>query len=174
LEEEMKWLAIATATGSLVACGGGSGGSSPTAPTPAVSNANISGSDATIAGSYNGTITASSTCSANLPPEGRVLGFTATVTQTGALVQVQLSAGGTAVTVSGTVSGQTVNFPSFSFSGVGRGVSVALVATGGNATVGDDGSIAGTLSGTYQSASGSCDAADHQLRLVKPKTGPRA
>ena len=120
----MKWLAIATAIGSLVACGGGSGGSSPTAPTPPVTNANIGGSganiggsNANIGGSYNATVTASSTCSANLPSETRVLGFMATITQTGAAVQVQLVSGGSTVTVSGTVSGQTVNFPSFSFSG---------------------------------------------------------
>ena len=88
---------------------------------------------------------------------------------TGAAVQVQLLAGGSTVTVSGTVSGQTVNFPSFSFSGVGRGAGVALVATGGNANVAADGSIAGTLSGTYQTPSGSCNAANHQLQMVKPK-----
>ena len=164
----MKWLAIATAIGSLVACGGGSGGSSPTAPTPPATNANMSESNGNIGGSYNGTITASSTCPANLPPETRVLGFTATITQTGGAVQVQLS-GGSTVTVSGTVSGQTVNFPSFSFSGVGRGAGVALVATGGNANVAADGSIAGTLSGTYQTPSGSCNAANHELQMVKPR-----
>ena len=172
----MKRLGIAVAVGLLMACSGGSGGgnpTAPTAPTPPVTNANISGSDANIAGSYNGTITASSTCPANLPPETRVLGFTATITQTGGAVQLQLS-GGSTVTVSGTVSGQTVNFPSFSFSGVGRGAGVALVATGGNANVAADGSIAGTLSGTYQTPSGSCNAGNHQLRMVKPPTGPRA
>ncbi len=165
----MKRLAIAVAIGSLMACSGGSGGGNPTAPTPPVTNANIGGSDANIGGSYNGTITASSTCSANLPPETRVLGFTATITQTGAAVQVQLVSGGSTVTVSGTVSGQTVNFPSFSFSGVGRGAGVALLATGGNANVAADGSIAGTLSGTYQTPSGSCNAANHQLQMVKSK-----
>jgi hypothetical protein len=165
----MKWLAIVTAIGSLVACGGVSGGSSPTAPTPPVTNANISGSSANFAGSYNGTITASSTCSANLPPETRVLGFTATITESGGAVQVQLVSGESTVTVSGTVSGQTVNFPGFSFSGTGRGASVTLVATGGNATVAADGSIAGTLSGTYQTPSASCNAANHQLLMVKPK-----
>ncbi len=168
----MKRLAVAVAIGSLMACsGGGSGGSSPTGPTPPVTNANTGVSDANIAGSYNGTITASSTCSANLPPETRVLGFTATITQTGAAVQVQLLAGGDPVTVSRTVSGQTVNFPSFSFSGVGRGAGVTLVATGGNANVAADGSIAGTLSGTYQTPSASCNAANHQLQMVKPKPG---
>ena len=164
----MKRLAIAVAIGSLMACSGGSGGGNPTAPTAPVTNANIDGSSTNIAGPYNGTITASSTCSANLPPETRVLGFTATITQTGAAVQVQL-AGASTVTVSGTVSGQTVTFPSFSFSGVGRGAGVALVATGGNANVAADGSIAGTLSGTYQTPSGSCNAANHQLQMVKPK-----
>ena len=170
----MKRLAIAVAIRSLMACSEGSGGGNPTAPTPPVTNANISGSDANIGGSYNGTVTASSTCSANLPSETRVLGFTATITQTGTAAQVQLLAGGSTVTVSGTVSGQTVNFPSFSLSGVGRGAGVALVATGGNATVAADGSIAGTLSGTYQTPAGSCNAANHQLQMVKPRTVPRA
>ena len=149
-----KWLAIAVAIGSLTACGEGS---SPTTPTP----------PANIAGPYNANIIASSTCSANLPSETRSLGFVATVTQTGAAVQMQLVAhqGGT-VTVSGTVSGQTVNFPSFSFSeSIGRGA--ALVASG-NASVGANGSITGTLSGTYQTPSGSsCNAANHQLEMIK-------
>ena len=168
----MKWLAIAVAIASSIACSGGSGAGNPTAPTPPVTNTNVSGSSAEVGGSYNGTITASSTC--NLPPEARVLGFTATITQTGAAVQVQLSSGGSTVTVSGTVSGQTVNLPSFSFSGVGRGAGVALIATGGNATVAANGSIAGTLSGTYQTPSGSCNATNHQLQMVKPNpTLPR-
>jgi autotransporter translocation and assembly factor TamB len=165
----MKWLAITVAIASLMACSGGSGVGNPTAPTTLVTNANVSGPSAEVSGSYNGTITASSTCSANLPPEARVLGFTATIAQTAAALQVQLSSGGNTVTVSGTVSGQTVNFPSFSFSGTGRGASVTLVATGGNANVAADGSIAGTLSGTYQTSSGFCNATNHQLQMVKPK-----
>ena len=170
----MKRLAIAVAIGSLLACSGGSGVGNPAAPTPPATNTNISGTNANTGGSYNGTITASSTCSANLPPETRALGFTATITQAGAAVQVQLSSGGNTVTVSGTVSGQTVTFPSFSFSGVGRGAGVTVVATGGSASVAADGSIAGTLSGTYQTPSGSCNAANHQLQMVKPSpTVPR-
>jgi hypothetical protein len=153
----MKWLAIAMAIGSLLACGGCSGGSSPTAPTP----------PANIGGPYDLTITASSTCSANLPAAAWVLGFLATITQTGAAAQVQLvaHAGGTG-TVSGTVSGQTVSFPSFSLSET-MGGGATLVASG-NANVAADGSIAGTLSGTYQTPSGSsCNAANHQLKMVK-------
>jgi hypothetical protein len=149
-----KWLAIAMAIGSLTACGERS---SPTTPTP----------PANIAGPYNANIIASSTCSANLPSDTRSLDFVATVTQTGAAVQMQLVAhqGGT-VTVSGTVSGQTVNFPSFSFNEtIGRG---AALAASGNASVGANGSIAGTLSGTYQTPSGSsCNAANHQLEMIK-------
>ena len=162
----MKWLAIATAIGSLMACGGGS--SSPTAPTAPPAN---------IAGPYSATITASSTCSANLPSETRALDFFATVTQTGAAVQVQLIAhvpGVPAVTFSGTVSGQTVNFPSFSFTEtMGRG---AALAASGNANVAANGlSITGTLSGTYQTSSGaSCNAANHQLQLVKLCSQPTA
>ena len=123
-----RWLAIATAIGSLTACSGSS--SSPTAPTAPPAN---------IAGPYSATLTAASTCSANLPSEP-VLGFLATVTQTGAAVQVQLIAhvpGVPAVTFSGTVSGQTVTFPSFSFSQtMGRG---ATLAASGNANVAANG-----------------------------------
>ena len=147
----MKWLVIATAVASLMACGG-----SPAALTP----------PANIAGSYNGTITASSTCSA-LPSTTRVLQIIAEVTQNGGTAQAQLlSHGGSAVTVSGTVSGQTVTFPSMSF-----GENMALGATfvgSGNASVGDNGSITGSLNGTYQTPSGpGCNAGSHQLQMVK-------
>jgi hypothetical protein len=158
---KMKWLAIAMATGSLMACGGRSGGSSPTAPTAAP--------PANIAGSYNATIGASSTCSANLPPETRVLHYVADIAQTGAAVQVQLLAHviWNTVTVNGTVAGQTVNFSSFSFSEITTAGGVALVATG-TASVAADGSITGTLSGTYQTPSGAnCNAANHPIYLVK-------
>ena len=161
LEGKMRWLAIATVIGSLIACGGGSSGSSPTAPTPSAPPANI-------AGSYGATITASSACSANLPFP--VLGFLATITQTGAAAQVQLIAhapGAPSGTVSGTVSGQTLNFPSFSLSeAMGRG---ATLGASGNLNVASGGlSITGTLSGTFQTPSGSsCNAANHQLELVK-------
>jgi len=154
-----KWLAIATAIGSLTACGGGS---SPTAPTPPAPPANI-------AGPYNANVIASSTCSANLPSETRTLFFVATITQTGAAVQVELVAkapGNPSVTVSGTVSGQAINFPSFSLSET-MTHGVTLVASG-NASVGANGSITGTLNGTYHTPSGaSCNAANHQLELVK-------
>jgi hypothetical protein len=78
------------------------------------------------------------------------------------------------VTFSGTVSGQTVTFPSFSFTApVGRG---AALAASGSANVAANGlSITGTLSGTYQTAAGaSCNATNHQLQLVKlcPQTIP--
>ena len=151
----MKRLAIAMAIGSVIGCSG-CGGSSVTAPTP----------PANIAGSYNMNITASSTCS-NLPSETRALLFVTTVTQTDAAVQMQLvhHRGGTA-TVSGTVSGQTVNFPSLSF-GESMGVGATL-ASSGSASVGANGSITGTLNGTYQTPSGSgCNAGSHQLQMVK-------
>jgi hypothetical protein len=147
----MKRLAIA-AIGSLLACGGCG---SSTAPTP----------PANVAGEYNATITASSTCAAKLPAAAWVLKYPATVTQTGAAVQVKLvQHQGNTVTVNGTVSGQTINFPSFSLGeSMTEGV-VSLAATG-KANVAAD-TIAGTLSGTYQTASGtSCNAADHQLQL---------
>ena len=158
----MKRLAIATAIASLVACGRGSDGSGPTAPTPAATPANI-------AGSYDATIGASSSCSANLPVETRVLHYVANIAQTGAAVEVQLLAQviWITVTVIGTVSGQTINFSSFSFSETSTGGGIALVATG-TATVAPDGSISGTLSGTYQTPSGAnCNAVNHPFHLAK-------
>jgi hypothetical protein len=158
----MKRLVIAMAIGSVMACGGGSGGSSPTAPTPAATPANIGGS-------YTATITASSNCSANLPSATRVLNYVANVTQTGAAVNVQLLAHviWSNVTVSGTVSGQTINFSSFSFSENDTGGGIALVASG-TGNVAADGTITGTLNGTYGTPSGAiCSAGNHQIQMVK-------
>ena len=149
----MKWLVIGTAVASLMACGG-----SPSAPTP----------PASIAGSYNASVTASSTCSANLPSETRVLNYAAEVSQTGATALVQfLPHGGSAVTATATVSGQTINFPGVSFSGTTPGGAVSFVATTGKANVAASGEIAGILSGTYQSSGTSCNAADHQLQMKR-------
>lgn len=155
----MKWLAISAVIGSLTACGGGSGGSSPTSPTAPPAN---------IAGQYSTTISAASTCAANLPFP--ILGFLATVTQTGAAAHVELRAhapGAPAGTVSGTVSGQAVNFASFPLTeAMGRGAALVASATGSVATGGLK--ITGTLSGTFQTSSGlSCSAANHQLEMVK-------
>ena len=153
----MIWLAIAMAIGSLAACGGD--GTTPTAPT----------TPANIAGSYDLSIGASSTCSANLPIATRVLNYVANVSQTGAAFNVQLLAHVTwnSAIVTGTVSGQTLTFSTFSFSENDTGGGVAL-ATTGTANVASDGLITGTLSGTYQTPSGSsCNAANHQLHMVK-------
>ena len=151
-----KWLAIAAAIGSLTACSSGS--SSPTAPTLPPAN---------IAGPYSATLTAASSCSANLPFP--LLGFLATVTQTGAAIQVELVAhapGTPAGTVSGTVSGQTVNFPSFSLNeAMGRG---ATLTSSGNLNVASNGlTMTRTLSGTFQVPGGpSCNSTNHQLELI--------
>jgi hypothetical protein len=151
-----KWLAIAGAIGALTACDGGN----PTAPS----------APANIAASYDATVTASPTCSANLPAETQTLAFLATITQTGAAVQVQLIAkapGVPEVTFPGTVAGQTVTFPSFAFPAtMGRG---AALAASGSANLAANGlSMTGTLNGTYQTSSGaSCNAANHQLQLIK-------
>lgn len=153
----MKWLATAAAIGSLIACGG-CGGGGATAPTP----------PANIAGSYTASITASSTCSANLPSATRVFNYSAEVTGTGTTVQVQfLPHGGNPVTATATVSGQTVSFPSFSLSGsTPQGGAVAVVATGTTANVATDGAITGPIGGTFQAASGTtCNATDHQLQM---------
>jgi hypothetical protein len=143
----MKQLAIGMAIGSLMACDGCSGGGSATAPTP----------PANVAADYTATITASATCSANAPAGAWVLTYAATDTQTGAAVEVKLiQHQGSTVTVTGTVSGQRINFPSLSFSQNTRGGVVAPGAAG----------KAGTLSGAYQAAAGTrCNAVDHQLEL---------
>lgn len=154
----MKRLGMAIAIGSFMACG--ACGSSTAAPTPA----------ANVAASYDVTVTASSTCSANLPAEAWALNFLANMTQTGSAVQMQLIAkvpGVPEVTFPGTVSGQTVSFPSFSFTtAMGRGASLAA---SGTANVAANGlSMTGTLNGTYQTPSGAtCNAANHELQLVK-------
>jgi hypothetical protein len=151
-----SWLAIAAVTGSLTACGGDSGPTAPTVP------------PAQIAGPYSLTITAASSCSANLPFP--ILGFAATVTQTGSSVQMALighAPGAPAGNVAGTINGQTLNFSSFPLSeAMGRG---ATLAASGNATVATGGlTITGNLNGTFQTPSGaSCNATNHQMQLVK-------
>jgi hypothetical protein len=155
-------VAIAIAVGALVACGESSSGI-PTAPTPA------STTPANIGGSYNLSIGAASTCSVNLPVDTRVLHYVADIAQTGAAFSAQLTADVTwnNAVVTGTVSGQTLTFSTFSFSENTTGGGVAL-ATTGTASVAGDGLITGTLSGTYQTPSGSsCNAGNHQLYLGK-------
>ena len=160
----MKWLAIAAVIGSSTACSGGS--SSPTAPTAPPAN---------IAAQYSITITAASTCAANVPFP--LLGFLATVTQTGAAVQMELlghAPGAPMGNVSGTVSGQTVNFSSFPLSdAMGRG---ATLVASGTANVASNGlAITGTLSGTFQTPSGlTCNSTSHQLQMVKLCSQPTA
>jgi hypothetical protein len=160
----MKRLAIAMAFGSVVACSGGSSG--PTAPTAPPAN---------IAGQFGTTITAASTCSANLPFP--ILGFLATITQTGSSAQVELLAhapGAPSGTVSGTVSGQAVTFASFPLTAaMGRGASLTASGTGNVTTNGL--TITGTLNGTFQTPSGlSCNAANHQFEMVKLCLTPTA
>jgi hypothetical protein len=160
----MKWLPIVVAIVSLVACGGGCGSSdasSLTAPMPRP--------PANISGSYSATISASSTCATSLPTATRVLNYIANITQTGTAVQGHLLADviWNSVTVIGTVSGETVNFSSFSLSENDTGGGIALVTTG-TANVAADGSITGTLSGTYGTPSGQgCNAVNHRLQMVK-------
>ena len=162
----MKWLAIAV-VGSLTACSGGSGSSSsPTAPTAPPAN---------IAAQYALSITAASTCSGNVPFP--LLGFSATVAQTGAAVQVDLlghAPGGPTGTVSGTVSGQAVNFPSFPLSEtMGRGAT--FVGSGSGNVAAGGLKITGTLSGTFQTPSGlTCNSTSHQMEMVKLCLQPTA
>jgi hypothetical protein len=101
----MKRLALGMAIGSLTACDGCDGGTWFASTPPA-----------NVASEYSATITASATCSANSPAGAWVVRYAATDTQTGAAVEVKLiQHQGSTVTVTGTVSGQTINFPSLSF-----------------------------------------------------------
>jgi hypothetical protein len=152
---------LATAIGSLMACGG----SSPTAPTPPT--------PANIAGSYDLTLVASSTCSQNLPVETRVLKYVANITQTGTnndLVIVTLS-GDVAfgeVLIAGKITGQELKITQFTFSEQTTGGGIALLATGTATIAAANGSITGTLSGVYQTPSGgSCNSTVHQIGLIK-------
>lgn len=160
----MKRLTIAIALGTLVGCSGSSGG--PTAPTAPPAN---------IAGQYSMTVTAASTCAANLPFP--ILGFLATVTQTGSTAQMQLTGhapGAPSGSVSATIAGQAVSFATFPLTeAMGRG---AALAASGNANVATNGlTITGTLSGTFQTPSGlSCNAANHLIELVKVCPQPTA
>jgi len=161
----MKRLAIAMAIGTLMACGG----SSPSAPT---TPATPTPTPANIAGSYDMTLVASSTCSDNLPPATRVLKYVANVTQTGTLntlfiVNLSGDVAFGEVVIAGGIIGQDLKFGGFSYSEKTTGGGIALVATG-TATVAADGSITGTLSGIFQTPSGAtCNSTVHQLRLVK-------
>ena len=98
-----------------------------------------------------------------------MLNYVANITQTGTAVQVQLLAHviWNTVTVNGTVSGQTVTFSNFAFDEITTANGIALTSTG-TATVAADGSITGTLSGTFQTPSGTtCNAINHQFVMVK-------
>ena len=146
----------ATAIGSMVACGG----SNPVEPPP----------PANIAGSYDMTVTASSSCSANLPAEAREFKSIADITQTEATFKATLLGHVIFVSlnVSGSVSDKTVNFWTFALNELSTGGGVVLSTTG-TASVAPDGSIAGTLNGTYQAAASGaiCNATNHQIKLVK-------
>ena len=152
----MKWLVIATAVASLVACG-----SSPAAPTP----------PANVAGAYNATITASSTCAANLPAAAWAVNFASNITQTGAAIQVQLFQHVGMNTVNGTVSGQTLTLQSMSLSGT-TGAGPVTITASGTANVDANGEITGTLSGTYQLASATTCNGTHQIQWKKAGAVP--
>ena len=162
----MKRLAIAMALGSLMACGG----STPTPPTTPTTP--TTPTPANIAGSYDMTLIASSTCSENLPPATRFLKYIANVTQTGTLntLFIVTLSGDVVfgdVVISGGITGQEIKFGSFAISEKTTGGGIALVATG-TANVAPDGSMTGTLSGIYQTPSGAtCNSTVHQIQMVK-------
>lgn len=146
---------VATAIGSMIACG-----SNPVEPTP----------PANIAGSYDLTVTASSTCSASLPADAREFKAIANITQTAGTFKATLVGHVVfvSVTVSGSVSDQTVTFSTFALNELSTGGGVVLSTTG-TANVAADGSMTGTLNGTYQAAASGaiCNAPNHQIKLVK-------
>ena len=152
-----------TAIGSVIACGD----SSPTTPNPTPTP-----TPALIAGSYDLTLTASSTCSQNLPAATRTLQYIANITQTGTLNTlfiITLSGDVTfgEVIISGGINGAELKFGSFTFSEKTTGGGIALVATG-TAAVAANGSITGTLNGIYQTPAGAtCSSSVHQIGLVK-------
>ena len=165
MKSAIRSAVLAAAIGSLVSCDG-----SPTPPTPTPTP---TPTPANIAGSYDLTLIASSTCSQNLPPATRNLKYIANVTQTGSLNTlfiVTLSANSVVfgeVVISGGIIGQELKFGGFSFSEQTTGGGIALVATGA-ATVAADGSINGLLNGIYLTPSGaSCNSTVHQIQMVK-------
>lgn len=153
----MKRLAIAVAIGSVMACGDG-----PTAPTAPPAN---------VVGAYNATITAASSCSANLPAAAWAVNFASNMTQTGSAVQVQLFQHVGMNTFNATVSGQTINFPSMSLSGT-TGAGTVTIAVTGTANVEANGDISGTFSGTYQLASATTCSGNHQIKWTKAGAVP--
>jgi hypothetical protein len=149
---KMKRAIVLAAIGSLMACGGGG----PTAPAPA-----------NIAGTYNATITASSICAA-VPSAARVIILGAEVSQTGSAATVLFNPhGGSSLTVSATVSGQSVSFPSLSINGSIEGNAMSVSAAGSQGSVASNGAITTSLSGTFQGSGASCNAADHQLQMKR-------
>lgn len=160
---KMKRLVLATVIGSFMACGG----SSPTPPTPPAPPA-----PANIAGSYDLTLVASSTCSENLPSATRLLKYGANINQTGTLntLFIMTLSGDVefgSVLIAGGIEGQTLKINQFVFSEKTTGGGIALNATG-TATVAANGNITGTLAGVYQTPSGAtCNSTVHQIGLVK-------
>ena len=163
----IRSMVLAAAIGSLMACSG----SSPTPPSP-TPTPTPTPTPANIAGAYDLTLIASTTCSANLPAETRILKYVATIVQTGTLNTLFIiTLSGDVVfgdvIISGGITGQELKFGGFTFSEKTTAGGIALVATG-NAVVAANGSITGTLSGIYQTPSGAtCSSSQHQLVLVK-------
>jgi hypothetical protein len=161
----IRSIVLSAAIASLMACDG-----SPTPPTPTPTP---TPTPVNIAGSYDLTLIASSTCSANLPVATRTLKYIANITQTGTLNTlfiITLSGDvtfGEVIISGGILNGNELKFGSFSFSEKTTAGGIALVATG-TAAVSADGSINGTLNGIYQTPSGAtCNSSVHQIGLVK-------
>jgi hypothetical protein len=155
---------LATAIGPLMACGG-----SPTPPTPTPTP---TPTPANVAGAYDLTLTASSTCSQNLPAATRILKYVANIAQTGTLntLFIITLSGDVAfgeVLIAGGIVGQELKINQFTFSEKTTGGGIAVVATG-TAIVAANGSITGTLSGVYQTPTGAtCTSTVHQIAFVK-------
>jgi hypothetical protein len=159
------WAVLVITVGASMACSGGS----PTVPTPTPTP---TPTPANIAGNYDMTLIASSTCSDNLPAATRLLKYTANINQTGSLntLFIMTLSGDVSfgeVLIAGGIDGQTLKINQFTFSEKTTGGGIAILATG-TATVGANGTITGTLAGVYQTPLGaSCNSTVHQIGLVK-------
>ncbi len=163
------WAVLVLMVGSSMACSG----NSPTVPTPTPTpTPTPAPTPANVAGNYDMTLIASSTCSDNLPAATRLLKYTANINQTGTLntLFIMTLSGDVSfgeVLIAGGIDGQTLKINQFTFSEKTTGGGIAILATG-TATVAANGTITGTLSGVYQTPLGaSCNSTVHQIGLVK-------
>lgn len=146
----------------------GCGSSSPSAPSPTSTPKPSTPSN--IAGAYNLTISASSTCSGNLPASARILRYAATISQSGSAWQTSLAGADIALArLTGTVSGSAVSINSVLISDLSNFfLPISVNGSAGTGSVGAGGEIVGTLNGQISVLTGgNCNAFDHQFRFTR-------